>query len=29
MDTCGFATIYYAITSTTPMENNLNIDVIV
>jgi len=29
MDSCGFATIYYATTSTTPMENNLNVDVIV
>jgi hypothetical protein len=28
MDNCGFATIYYATTSTTPMENSLNVDVI-
>jgi hypothetical protein len=29
MDSCGFATIYCATTSTTPMENSLNVDVIV
>jgi hypothetical protein len=29
MDSCGFAIIYYATTSTTPMENSLNVDVIV
>jgi len=26
MDSCGFATIYCATISTTPMENNLNVD---
>jgi hypothetical protein len=29
MDSCGFATIYCATTSTKPMENSLNVDVIV
>jgi hypothetical protein len=29
MDSCGFATIYCVTTSTTLMENSLNVDVIV